>query len=135
MSILEQTSVAVSPEIVEAFRGIAQWAAGAILGMAAVFGVIMRWFMLQIGRRDDTNAEALKASSEAIKALDASNKTNMMAVQRFHEAIEAWRSFEYEERSTHATLVQASAQSAKTLEGVASTLSNIERDMRATHRN
>lgn len=100
-------SVALQPEVVQAFQSIAQWAAGALLGMAGIFGLIVKWMMSQLEKREGTSAEVVK---------------------EFREAVKVWREFELEERSAHGRMIEIQRETSEALRGIAMELRGQERE-------
>jgi hypothetical protein len=107
--VTDPTQLAVPAEVVESFKSIAGWAAASLGGMAGVFGLVMRWMMVQIEKRDATN-------QEAIKGLRESEQSSRAAVASFQSAVETWKAFETEERATHAHLLQTQQRIADAFE-------------------
>lgn len=66
---MTESTVTLPVEAIEAAKSIAMWAAVALGGMGALFGVIVRWMMLRIDRSHATLEAAVGSFSEATDKL------------------------------------------------------------------
>ena len=68
---MTDSTVTLPVEAIEAAKSIAMWAAVALGGMGALFGVIVRWMMLRIDRSHATLEAAVDSFRDATDKLAA----------------------------------------------------------------
>ena len=66
---MTDSTVTLPVEAIEAAKSIAMWAAVALGGMGALFGVIVRWMMLRIDRSHATLEAAVDSFRDATDKL------------------------------------------------------------------
>lgn len=66
---MTESTVTLPVEAIEAAKSIAMWAAVALGGMGALFGVIVRWMMLRIDRSHATLESAVDSFRDATDKL------------------------------------------------------------------
>ena len=112
-----------TPQVVAAVQAAAQWVAGALGAMAVTFGLIVRWMMARLDRKDDINERAMEA-------LVRNDAVTQQAVAQFKEAVEHWRRIEIEETRAHAALMSAHETHGETLQEIVEQLRYLNADSR-----